>query len=279
MRTSAWTDSVSVIDRLTAVFDAFNERGEGLGVTELARRANLPKSTVSRIAAELVAQCFLERDGDKLYLGIRLFELAQTVEQPRQLRRIALPVLTELREVTGQTVHLALLEGTDIVCVAILRGTHSSEPPVMVGARLPAHATALGKSILAFSPGALVRRAIQEGLEARTPQTICEPPALLCELAAIRRLGVATEYEECLAGRVCVASPILGHGGVAVAAVSVAGAAADMVVASVTPAVRAAAVALSRRVVEEDHARPGGDVQVAHDNGAGAQPHPPRSPA
>ena len=94
MRTADWTDSVSVLDRVTAVFDAFGEQDEGLGVSELARRANLPKSTVSRIAADLVAQRFLDRDGDKLYLGVRLFELAQTVEQPRRLRHFALPVMT-----------------------------------------------------------------------------------------------------------------------------------------------------------------------------------------
>ncbi|MDF2992780.1 MAG: IclR family transcriptional regulator [Microbacterium sp.] len=276
MRTSAWTDSVSVIDRLTAVFDAFDERGEGLGVTELARRANLPKSTVSRIAADLVAQCFLERDGDKLYLGIRLFELAQTVEQPRRLRRLAVPVLTELREVTGQTVHLAVLEGSEIVCIAILRGHHASEPPLTMGGRLPAHATALGKAILAFSPGVLVQRAIQGGLEARTPHTICEPSALLRELTGIRRLGVATELEECVPDRACVASPILSHGGAAIAAVSVAGRPADLVAGSVTPAVRAAAIALSRRVVEEGHAHPEGNGPVAHENGAGTPSRPPR---
>ena len=77
MRTADWTDSVSVLDRVTAVFDAFGEQDDGLGVSELARRANLPKSTVSRIAADLVAQRFLDRDGDKLYLGVRLFELAR----------------------------------------------------------------------------------------------------------------------------------------------------------------------------------------------------------
>ena len=75
MRTADWTDSVSVLDRVTAVFEAFGEHDEGLGVSELARRANLPKSTVSRIAADLVEQRFLDRDGDKLYLGVRLFEL------------------------------------------------------------------------------------------------------------------------------------------------------------------------------------------------------------
>ena len=91
MRTADWTDSVSVLDRVTAVFEAFGEHDEGLGVSELARRANLPKSTVSRIAADLVGQRFLDRDGDKLYLGVRLFELGQTVEQPRRLRRSRCP--------------------------------------------------------------------------------------------------------------------------------------------------------------------------------------------
>src|SRR6478735_7651554 len=120
MRTARWNESVSVLDRVTAVFDAFGEQDEGLGVSELARRANLPKSTVSRIAADLVAQRFLDRDGDLLYLGVRLFELGQTVELPRRLRQRALPVMKELRDTTGQTVHLAVLEGIDVVFIAIV---------------------------------------------------------------------------------------------------------------------------------------------------------------
>ena len=152
MRTADWTESVSVLDRVTAVFEAFGEHDEGLGVSELARRANLPKSTVSRIAADLVEQRFLDRDGDKLYLGVRLFELGQTVEQPRRLRQLALPVMTDLRDATGQTVHLAVLEGTDVVFIAIVRGGPMPTPLARVGGRLPAHATALGKAILAFSP-------------------------------------------------------------------------------------------------------------------------------
>src|SRR5688500_16971327 len=115
MRTADWTDSVSVLDRVTAVFDAFGEHDEGLGVSEMARRANLPKSSVSRIAADLVAQRFLDRDGDKLYLGVRLFELAQSVEQPRRLRHFALPVMAELRDATSQTVNLAVLDGAYVV--------------------------------------------------------------------------------------------------------------------------------------------------------------------
>ena len=253
MRTADWTDSVSVLDRVTAVFDAFGEQDEGLGVSELARRANLPKSTVSRIAADLVAQRFLDRDGDKLYLGVRLYELAQTVEQPRRLRHFALPVMSELRDATGQTVNLAVLEGTDVVFVAIVRGEPTSRPLARIGGRLPAHATALGKAILAFSPQSVIERIIQGGLEVRTPQTISEPSALLRELMDIRRIGVATEKEECANDRACAASPILGHGGAPIAAISVSGSVSNVVPDRIAPAVRAAAITLSRRMAAGSH--------------------------
>lgn len=253
MRTADWTESVSVLDRVTAVFDAFGEHDEGLGVSELARRANLPKSTVSRIAADLVAQRFLDRDGDKLYLGVRLFELAQSVEQPRRLRHFALPVMTELRDATGQTVSLAVLEGADIVLVAIVHGEPASKPLARIGGRLPAHATALGKAILASSPQHVVERIIQGGLEMRPPRTISEPSALVRELVDIRRLGVATETDECASHRPCAASPILGHGGAPIAAISVAGSDSMVGPDCIAPAVRAAAVILSRRMGAGHH--------------------------
>ena len=248
MRTAEWTDAVSVLDRVTAVFEAFTEFDEGLGVSELARRANLPKSTVSRIAADLVEQRFLDRDGDKLHLGVRLFELGQTVEQPRRLRQLALPVLTDLRDAIGQTVHLAVLEGADVVFIAILRGEPTATPLARVGGRLPAHATALGKAILAFSPPAVVDRIAHGGLAQRTPQTISEPSALLHELAEIRRSGVAVEREECATGRSCIASPILGLGGAPIAAVSVAGSVEAMTPDRVASAVRTAGMTLGRRI-------------------------------
>jgi DNA-binding IclR family transcriptional regulator len=251
MRTANWTDTVSVLDRVTAVFDAFGEQADGLGVSELARRANLPKSTVSRIAADLVAQRFLDRDGDLLYLGVRLFELGQTVELPRRLRQRALPVMTELRDVTGQTVHLAILDGPDVVFVAITRGAPVFCAPAHIGGRLPAHATALGKAILASSPPDVVSRATSTGLARRTPHTITEASMLLRQLVDIRALGVATEREECALDLTCVASPILGHAGLPTAAISVAGAVDDLVPDRVAPAVRAAAATLSRRLTSD----------------------------
>lgn len=94
MRTANWTESVTVLDRLTAVLEAFGPDDLGLGVSEIARRANLPKSTVSRIAADLARHGCLDSAGGKLTIGVRLFELGNAVEAPRALREAALPVMS-----------------------------------------------------------------------------------------------------------------------------------------------------------------------------------------
>jgi IclR family acetate operon transcriptional repressor len=250
MRTAGWTDSVSVLDRITAVFESFGETEEGLGVTEVARRANLPKSTVSRIAADLVDQRLLDRDGDTLYLGVRLFELGQTVEQPRRLRVLAHPAMAELRNVTGGlTVHLALLEDSDVVLLSAVHGRADTSPHAIVGGRLPAHATALGKVLLAFSPSDRdLRRVLERGLVRCTPQTICDPGELARELREVRSRGVAFEREECVTGRTCTASAILSLGSVPVAAIAVAGPPAAVADDHVAAAVRSSAISLGHRI-------------------------------
>ena len=247
MRTAAWTSAVTVLDRITAVFDAFGEHDEGLGVSELARHANLPKSSISRIAGELVEQGLLDREGDTFYLGARLFEFGQTVERPRRLRHFAYPVMAGLRDLTSQSVQLAVLDGTDVVFLAIARSEPAIRPHARIGGRLPAHATAVGKAIMAFSPSELVEEVVQGGLAPRTPHTITASDSLVRELLQIRGAGVATEREECVIGRSCMASPVLAPGGEPFAAISVAGSSSDIGGEHLAAAVRAAAATLSHR--------------------------------
>ncbi len=122
-----------------------------MGISELALRAGLPKSTVSRLVATLVRQRYLERDGKRIHLGLRLFELGQLAEQPRELRVAALPVMADLRNKTGENVHLAIRDRREMVCIAVMRGRSAAPPTVRIGGRLPIHATALGKAVLAYS--------------------------------------------------------------------------------------------------------------------------------
>lgn len=248
MRTATWTDSVSVLDRVTAVLDALSEREDGLGVSEIARRANIPKSTASRVAAELVDQGLLERDGDRFSLGVRLFEWGQAVDRPRRLRHLAYPAMIGLRDLTGASVQLAVLDGIDVVFVAVARSAPAVRPYARIGGRLPAHATSVGKAILAVSPTDVVEAVIDGGLARRTPHTITDAEAFRHELMLVRGAGIASEREECVLGRSCVAGVILGPAGDPVAAISVAGATADVLIDAIGTAVRSAAAGLSHRL-------------------------------
>jgi DNA-binding IclR family transcriptional regulator len=241
-------DPFGVLDRMTSILEAFDEDDRGLGISELAERADLPKSTVSRLVATLVRQRYLERDGKRIHLGIRLFELGQLAEQPRELRLAALPVMADLRNRTGENVHLAIRDGTELVCVAVMRG-HSAAPlTVRTGGRLPMHATALGKAVLAHSSAAEVDGIVASGLTAWTPRTIVDRDALTRQLADIRRGEPAVEVGEFAAGVRCVATAVYDPSCRLVAALSVSGSAGVFDVERSVSAVRAAALALTARL-------------------------------
>lgn len=228
---------------LLAAFDA--DHGE-LGVSELARRTGMAKSTTHRLAADLVRLGMLEAVGSKLRLGIRLFELGQLVPRQRTLREAALPFMEDLREATRNSVHLAVLEGVEVVYVEILRARGSRSLPSRVGGRLPAHATGVGKAILAFSPTEVVTARIEAGLDRLSPHTIVTPGGLTRELRTIRDEGVSYDRQESDVGIVCAAAPVFGPDGSVHAALSVTGRAERLDVPRMAPAVRTAALALSR---------------------------------
>src|SRR5688572_4710091 len=128
MRADPESDAVGVLDRMTAILEAFDEDDHGLHLSELAARADLPKSTVSRLVSTLVRERYLERDGKVIHLGLRLFELGQLAQEPRELRAAALPVMADLRNRTGETASLAIRDGREMVCIAVVRGRASAPP-------------------------------------------------------------------------------------------------------------------------------------------------------
>ena len=241
------TDAVSVLDRMTAIFEAFDENDRGLRISELAMRADLPKSTVSRLVSTLVRQHYLEREGQVIHLGLRLFELGQLAEEPRALRGSALPVISDLRNTTGETVSLAIPDGHEMVCIAMMRG-RTPAGLTRIGGRVPAHATALGKTMLAFSDEIDVETLLASALPARTPHTVVDPACLKRQLADIRQRGVATEVGEFAAEVSSVASPVFTPSGMLLAALSVSGPSDGFDIDRAALGVHAAALALTRRL-------------------------------
>ena len=203
------------------VLRAFSRAGQELGITELSRQLGLGKSTVHRLVTTLTAERLLERGSTpgRYRLGLVLYELGSNVTEHVDLHQAALPVLTTLRHETGEMVHVAVLDGLEVVYVERLESRNLLPIFRQVGHRLPAHWTSSGKILLAALPtDELTRRLADWRPVAQTPWTITDKNRLLTELAAIAERGWAQNNEEGYLGIVSVgrADPRpgrQGHGG------------------------------------------------------------------
>jgi IclR family transcriptional regulator, acetate operon repressor len=237
----------SVLGRAALLLDCL-AAGDSPGISELARRSGLAKTTVFRLVHELAGCGLVEVTSGGVRLGMRLFELGSSVPRQRSLAEAALPIMRDLQQATGDTVHLAVLDRTEVVYLQILRGSGTRPLPSRVGGRMPAHATGVGKAILAFSPRPVLDALMAAGLRPRTARTIVAPGALRRELSRIRQAGTAFDREESGPGIVCAASPVFGADGAVLAGLSLTGWSARLNLARAAPAVRTAALALSRQL-------------------------------
>jgi len=204
---------------------AFSEDEVEIGISTLARRLGVAKSTAHRLATTLVSENLLEQDRatGKYRLGIALFRLGTLVRRRMNVSEVARPHLFSLRETTNETVHLAILDGSDIMYVYFLESTQAIRMRSDLGLRKPAYCTAEGQAILAFSPPEVVAAVIRTGLQARTPNTITDADTLARALESVRARGCAVDDEESEVGVRCVAAPVRNDAGEVVAAVGVAG--------------------------------------------------------
>jgi DNA-binding IclR family transcriptional regulator len=208
------------------VLRAFAAADTELGVAEVSRRLGISKSTAHRVLATLAAERLLEHDpaSGRYRLGLALYELGSAVSEHVDLHQAALPVLTTLRHRTGEMVHVAVLDGLEVVYVERLESRHMLPVFRRVGHRLPAHVTSSGKALLAALPrDDLLRRLEGRTLVARTPRTITDPAVLLAELDRTARRGWASNLEEGQLGVSSVGAPVRGSDGAVMAAVSVVG--------------------------------------------------------
>ena len=227
----------SVAERISAIIDAFDAQSPTLTHSQMTERTGLPKSTVHRMADQLVDLRWLERTTTGYRLGIRFFEVGGLVHTRSNLRERALPYLQDLQAATHHSVHLSILEGGDVVILEKLWGHGAPSLPTRVGGRMPSHCTAAGKVLLAFATDKTVDDVISKGLERRTGRTIVVPELFRQELATVRTAHWAMETEENVPGTRCVAAPIRGSGR-AIAAVSVSGPVHKVDVSRVVPLVR-----------------------------------------
>src|SRR4051812_19579689 len=153
MRPVEASTPTAVIDRVSLVLDAFEGPGR-LTLAQIVRRTGLPRSSAHRMLERLVQLRWLRRSGRDYELGIRLVELGSLAVHQDRLHRAAMPLLHELHHATGLVVHLAVLDGSDVVYLEKVGDQMSATIPTRVGSRQPAHCTAVGKAILAYNDDA-----------------------------------------------------------------------------------------------------------------------------
>ena len=236
----------SVLERAFAILGAYGPADRKLTLAEMTRRTGIPKTTVHRMVGELIELGVLEGERGVYRIGMRMFELGQLVPLQRDLRNAALPCMEDLFEATHETVHLAVLDGTDVLYIDKISGHRRVAAGSRVGGRLPAHCTAVGKAMLAVSPPGVLDALLAAGLAPRTSFTIISPGVLRRHLATVARVGVAYEREESDLGVTCAASPVYGSGHDVVAAISVTGPVGRLRPERYAAAVHLAALALSR---------------------------------
>ncbi|MEO0321467.1 MAG: IclR family transcriptional regulator [Myxococcota bacterium] len=223
-----------------------------LGVSELSRRLDVAKSTTHRLLATLQAEGFVQQAPDGRYgLGFALWELGSRLVSGLELREVAHPVLEALRNETNETVHLAILDGAEVVYIDRFESQATLRLFRRVGYRMPAHSTSTGKVILAFSPPEALGTVMEAGMKALTPDTLKSRRALEAALAEIRARGYAVSTGESEVGLTSVGAPIFDHHGDVAGALSCAGPSARFEpdrLESIIAAVAGAAAKISRGI-------------------------------
>lgn len=239
----------AAVEKACALLSVFCNSGDTvMGVSELARRTGLTKSTAHRQLGMLERADMVERSGQGYRIGPGLRTLAREVSDAEQTRLsdALLPFLVELFEVTRHAVQLAVLEGREAVYVGKVYGHRTIILPSRAGARLPAHCTSGGKLLLAYEPAAATE-VLDSPLRRLTSNTVSSPAQLARELAEIRRRGIAFDAGETNVGISCVASLVTAIDGKPVAAISLC-APRDTNLAALGDVLRRIASAASKRI-------------------------------
>ena len=217
---------VKSFQKILSILDCFSTVDRSLSVSEIVERSGLPRSTAHRLVLSLRQIGLLDQDGTRheYRLGLKLFELGNTVLINMDIHRESRPFMELLSQAAGEAVHLCVFDGWRMMFIDRQNGGRSGQNnSTIIMEASPCHCTGVGKAALAFQPDAVIDRIVRLGLPAFTRNTLTDPVALREDLARIRERGYAIDFGEMELNVRCVAAPIRNNTGRVIAAISVSG--------------------------------------------------------
>src|SRR5882672_2435946 len=217
---------VQSLGRAFAILEEVARNRDGIGLADLSKRLGLHNSTTFHLAKTLASLGYVRQEPDtKRYrIGRPLFALAASALDEIEMVNIATPVLEELSRQTGESSHFAVRMGDTVVVIARTSGPSAFQLTDRVGVVRPAHCTALGKVILASLRDDQLKRFLERAeLKPSTKNSITEVPALLRELAEVRRTGLAYDEGEFNLEVRCIAVPATDVTGRTIGAIGISG--------------------------------------------------------
>lgn len=208
-----------------AILESFDAQTRSLSLSEISRRLGIAKASAFRNLNALELGGYVTKDPrDGTYsLGVKVLDLARRFSEKDRFLSVGGEHLRELSRVTGETSHLAIMDGGDIVYVDVVEGSQRVRAVVSRGDRVPGHCVASGKAILAFSPRGRVTEFMAPGLKQFTPLTLSSPDAFLTDIERAKRRGYATNIGEWAEDVSAVAVPVFGPHDIVVGAIGIAG--------------------------------------------------------
>ncbi|MFY4776527.1 IclR family transcriptional regulator [Metabacillus sp. RGM 3146] len=215
---------IQSVDRALQILDLFDEYTTELKITEISELMNLHKSTVHSLLKTLQKKGYIRQNEEngKYALGMKLFERGNYIIQSLDIRQVAKKYLLDLSLATGQTTHLAIMDGKEGVYMDKMEGSKAVILYSRIGRRISLHCSAVGKALIAFNPSEDIKKLLKDYVYYKqTENTITNEVDFMGELEKVRNEGYSIDDQENEPGVRCVAVPIRNYKNQVIAAISI----------------------------------------------------------
>ncbi|WP_257349816.1 IclR family transcriptional regulator [Pseudalkalibacillus decolorationis] len=218
--------AVQSVDRALSIIEVLGNHPNGLGVINLSKTLNLPKSTIHRLLNSLITRNFVyqNEENERYYLGMKLAQISSKIIENLDIRVLARPYIEDLSQITNEVVHLCIRDGNEVAYIDKVESNRTIRMYSQIGKRAMLHCTGVGKVLISGLPDHKIIDIVdQVGLPKFTENTITSKEAFIQEIQLIRQNGYALDQEEHEDGIYCIAAPIYDYSGNIIAGFSLSG--------------------------------------------------------